>query len=121
MMEGLLTDKERVDAWELGIQVAQLQARGIRELHHVVHSVQEECRKQVHLLSEKIMQIQMDNNDKLQSVSAQAPCHVRVWVRAVGRPCSHRGETCTADVWREQDRTRGAGDRAGQAKGAGGG
>jgi hypothetical protein len=72
-MEGLLTDKERVDAWELGIQVSQLQARGIRELHHIVQSVQEECRKQVHMLSEKIVQIQMDNNDKLQSVSAPAP------------------------------------------------
>ena len=70
-MDELLTDKQRCDAWELGIQVATLQARGVRELHILLDRAKEELAKQIFLQTESLNAHKEDTAEKMTKVSLQ--------------------------------------------------
>jgi hypothetical protein len=64
----LLSDKQRCDAWELGIQVATLQARGVREFHILLERMKEQLSKEIWLSSQSLNSYKEETTSKIMQV-----------------------------------------------------
>eukprot|EP00959_Pyramimonas_sp_CCMP1952_P057365 1197445-Pyramimonas_sp.AAC.1 len=74
MDDDLLTDKQRCDAWELGIQVATLQARGVRELHMLLDRAKEELTKQIWVQTENLNAHKEETAAKIVQCNGELKC-----------------------------------------------